>query len=279
MGFLRGAVITIFSIVLVISLFLMNFTLIVSWSLQHDNLQPALKTSATNFLKNTLNAESIFNGESESLMQAYCIVNKEYNFTYGEDTITIPCEVILKGEDAVIDYGVSNLIDIEYYKEYSCDFWKCVKDSQVPLVLFSEKAMDYWRGKFFLLLIVSFVLFALIFLISRKRPVTIAITGLLIIVSSLPFRKLDWVIHLIPKQFSGIISVFFTKAHEVFIIMLFVGLLFIGLGIAFRLLGLKLVFWESTPENTTNSGVSKSEMREIIKEEISKDNKPKKKKK
>lgn len=280
MGFIRGAAITLFSIVLLLSLFLMNLSLIISWSLEHDTLQPSLKVSASDFLKDSVDVKNIFGGETQTLMQSYCFVNTEYIFTYAGYTLTIPCEVIKKGTDFIIDYGMNNLIDSIYYTKYSCEFWKCVKDSSVPLVLFSEKAMDYWRNKFILLAIISIVLFALIFLISPKRPVIFIITGILLILSSLPFKKLGWALNLIPKEFSGIFSVFFTKANTVFIIILIIGFVFIGIGLVFRLFGLSMRFANFLSKNSDKEEVSKSEVREIVKEEISKKNavKPKKKK-
>lgn len=278
MGFIRGTAITLFSIVLLLSLFLMNLSLIVSWSLEHDTLQPALKISASDFLKNSLDAKNLFEGEAKTIMQSYCLVNSEYNFTYENYIFTIPCNVIEKGTDSIIDYEMNNIIDTVYYAKYDCEFWKCVKDSSVPLVLFSEKAMDYWRGKLLLLAIISIVMFALIFLISTKRPVTVIITGILIILSSLPFRSLNWALNLIPKEFSGIFSVFFTKAHIVFIIIFIIGLVFIGIGFAFRFFGWSMSFANFLKDSDKDE-ISKSEVREIVKEEISKKNLSKKRKK
>jgi hypothetical protein len=281
MGFIRGAAITLFSIVLLISLFLMNLSLTVSWSLEHDTLQSALNVSAGDFLKNSLGAEKVFGEETKAYMKSYCLVNNEYNFTYEKYIITIPCNVVAKGTDSMINYGIANLMDSVYYDKYDCEFWTCVKDSQVPLVLFSEKAMDYWRSKFILLALISFALFALTFLISTKKSVTLIVTGILLILSSLPFRSLNWALKVIPKQFSGIFSVFFTRAHSVFLIILIIGIIFIGIGFVFRFFGWSLSFGNFLAKESDKEEISKSEVREIVDEEISKKNsvKPKQKKK
>lgn len=275
MGFIRGTAITFLSFVLLLSLFFMNLSLILSWSLEHDTLQPVLKASATDFMKNSLNidVENALEGEGNA-MESACLVNSEYEFNYEGYNLTIPCEVIENGTDSIIDYGMNSFIDTIYYAEYNCEFWTCLKETSTPFVLFSEKAMDYWRAKFILLLIISFVLFALIFLISQNKPITVLITGVLIVLSALPFRQLNWVLTFIPKEFSGIFSVFFTKAHNVFIIMLIVGLLLVGIGLAFRLFGLSMNFMEWFSKDS-KEGVSKSEVREIVKEEISKKKKKK----
>jgi len=279
MGFIRGTAITLFSIILLLSLFLMNLSLIVSWSLEHDTLQPALKSSAGSFLKDSLDVKNVFEGEAKTLMSSYCLIESEYKFTYENYNITIPCEIIEKGPDSVINYGMDSFIDTIYYAEYNCEFWECMKESSIPFVLFSEKAMDYWRGKFLLLVLVSFVLFALIFLISKNRPVTFIVTGIFLVLSSLPFRKLNWVLKIIPDEFSGIFSVFFTKAHSVFIIMLIIGLIFIGVGLAFRFFGWSMNLANFLSKDSNKEEISKSEVRDIVKEEIYKKNAGKYKKK
>lgn len=280
MGFIRGTAITFFSIVLLISLFLMNLCLIVSWSLEHDTLKPALEGSASNILKDFLTNSDMFSAENQAHMKNYCSIDSEFKFTYENYNFTFPCQVIENGPDSIVSYGSDYFIDTIYYAEYNCEFWQCVKNSStVPFVLFSEKAMDYWRGKFLLLLALSFLIFALIFFISKNRPLTLIITGVLLIFSVFPFRKLSWVLTFIPEKFLGLFSVFFTKAHAVFVIILIIGIIFIGIGLAFRLFGWSMNLIKKSPEDSEKEVVSKSELREIVKEEISKKGSSKKREK
>jgi len=280
MGFIRGTIITFFSFVLLLSLFLMNLSLVLSWSMEYDTFQPALKTSASDFLKDSFGVENALEEEANTFMKSYCLINNEYNFEYEDYNLTIPCEVVEEGTDSVINYGMNYLIDTIYYAEYNCEFWECLKESSVPFVLFSEKAMEYWRAKFILLLLVSIVLFVLIFLISKNKPITVVITGILLIFSSLPFKKLEWALRIIPEQFSGIFSVFFTKAHNVFIIMLIIGIILIGIGFAFKFFGWSMNIRNWFSKDSDKEEISKSEVRKIVDEEISKKNiKPKKKNK
>lgn len=281
MGFIRGTAITFFSIVLLLSLFLMNVCLILSWSLEHDTFQPALKASASDFFKNSLNLdiENVLQEQASTLMKSYCLVKSEYTLTYENYSLTIPCEVIEKGTPSIIDYGLNSLIDKIYYAEYNCEFWKCIKETSIPFVLFSEKAMDYWRSKFILLAVISFVLFVLIFLVSKTKSIAFIIAGSLLVLSALPFGKLNLILTFIPKKFAGIFSVFFTKSHNVFIIIFIIGLIFIGIGFVFRFFGWSMNFTNWFSKDSDKEEISKSEVREIVDEEIAKKKSKSKKKK
>jgi uncharacterized membrane protein HdeD (DUF308 family) len=188
----------------------------VSLSLNHDTLQPALNSSINKLMGNFNNNQIVINEEE---------------------------------------------LDTLYYTEYNCEFWQCVKDSiassSFPLVLFSEKAKEYWTGKFILLAVLSFVLFVLILLISRNRSTTFIVTGILLIISALPFRKLDWVLKFVNEQVSSIFSVFFTKAHTVFIIMLVIGIIFIVWGILCKIFGWKIKFKKDEEITKKDSSDSK----------------------
>lgn len=248
MGFLRGTVITFFSIVLFIFLFFMSLTAVLSSSLNYNTLQPALKSYAGDMLQSFVDSENIFSVENRVYMKNYCSIQSEYKFTYENYSFVIPCGVIENGTNSIISYGADNFVNQIYYAEYNCEFWQCVKASSIPLVLISEKAREYWHGKFLLLLGLSIVIFALIFFISKNRPTTFIVTGILLIVSALPFRKLHWILTFIPEKFSGIFSAFFTKAHSVFVIILIIGIVFIFWGILCKIFEWKMEFGEEDSE-------------------------------
>jgi len=244
MGFLRGSVITFFSIILFVFLFFMSMTAILSSSLNYNTLQPALKTYAGDMLQGLTDSENIFSAENQVYMNNYCSISTDYMFTYENYSFVIPCNVIEQGKDEIIIYAADNFVNQTYYAEYNCEFWDCVKNSSVPLVLISEKARDYWHDKFILLLGLSIVIFALIFFISKNRSTTFIVTGVLLIFSALPFRKLDWILTFIPEKFSGIFSAFFTKAHSIFVVVLIIGIVFIVWGILCKVFGWKMEFGE-----------------------------------
>jgi hypothetical protein len=261
MGFIRGAVITLFSIVLFILLFLMSLTAILSSSLSYNTLQPALKTYAGDMLQGLTDSENIFSAENQVYMNNYCSISTDYMFTYDNYSFVIPCGTIEQGKDAIINYTVDNFVSQIYYTEYSCEFWQCVKTSPVPLVLLSQKAKDYWHEKFLVLLGLSIVLYGLIFFISKNRPTTFIVTGVLLILSSLPFRSLHWALRFIPEKFSGIFSVFFTRAHNVFVAVLIIGIVFIVWGILCKIFGWKMEFGEEDSEVKDSEEKQQSNLR------------------
>lgn len=282
MGFIRGAVISIFGFILFLSLILMNFSLTISLSLDYETLQPALKSSFGGILEDFLESGGMFSQENQKYLKNYCLIEKEYSFDYENQTFAIPCEIIQEGKESVVNYVLDNFTETIYYKEYDCKFWECVGSSQFPLVLISEKAKSYWGWNFLVLAALSFVLFALIFLISKNRPTSFISTGILAILSALPFRNLDMFLFFLPKEISAVFSVFFTKAHAVFMVLLVIGIFFILAGILSKIFKWKMKFSQDSPEKPVGKPgekpkqeVSKSEIRKIVKEELSKKNPPK----
>lgn len=238
MGFLRGVAIFFFTIVLIISILVMTFTWTVSWSLQYENVQPALKSAAQDFIKSSFLGED-FNIREDQL-QYSCLVQKNYEFSYELINVSVPCEIMEQGADSIIAYAAEPAVQQIYYADYNCEMWNCLKESSVPFFLFSEKSMDYWKEKFLIFAALSLIIFALIFLISKNRPVNFIVTGAIIILCSLPFNSLGWALFLLPSDLSGLFSVFFTKSHSVFIILLILGIAFIVTGIVSKIFGWKM---------------------------------------
>jgi hypothetical protein len=261
MGFLRGVIITFFSIVLFVFLFFMSLTSILSSSLNYNTLQPALKIYAGDMLQGITDSENIFSAKNQIYMNNYCSIQSEYKFTYENYSFVIPCNVIEQGKDGIISYAADNFVNQIYYTEYNCEFWQCVKNSTIPLVLISEKARDYWHDKFLLLFGLSIVIFALIFFISKNRSTTVIVTGILLILSALPFRKLHWILTFIPEKFSGIFSVFFTRAHGIFVIILIIGVVFIAWGILCKIFGWRMEFGEEDTEEEGQDEKNQSNLR------------------
>ncbi len=240
MGFLRGLAIFLFTILLVISVLAMAFTWTVSWSLQYENVQPALKEAAKDFIKTSFLGEDF--GIREDQLQYSCLVQENYELSYDMINISVPCEVMGQGADSIIEYAAEPAVQQIYYAEYDCEMWDCLKESSIPFFLFSEKSMDYWKDKFIIFVGLSLIIFVLIFLISKKRPANFIITGLILILCALPFDSLRWALFIIPSDFASLFSVFFTKSHSVFIIMLILGIAFAVAGILCLIFGWKMKF-------------------------------------
>lgn len=269
MGIIRGATVTVLSIILLLSFFLMAISLTLSWSLEYETIKPELKNSINELASEQFSLNENIEGRIVS-MQTYCLSNEEFVFEEEGYVLEIPCNVVSKGSNAVIDFGIDSIIEKIYYQEYNCGFWKCIKETGTPFVLLSENAMSYWKSKFYLLLLISVILSTLIFLISHRKHNAFLLTGILMIVSVLPLVKINFILSspLIPKSLGGIIQTFFTKSYNVFLIMFIIGFLIFLFGISLHFFGLgsRIARWLSR----NREGVSSEDVKEIVHAEISK---------
>ncbi|HOH04424.1 MAG TPA: hypothetical protein PK032_03035 [Candidatus Pacearchaeota archaeon] len=276
MSFIRGAVITLFGIVLTICILLMNVSITFASSLDYDDLKPALDNSANGVIDSIVDFEEVFGEE----LNNYCNIDSQYIFNYGNESFAIPCEVIEEGEDSIAIYIQNNFIEQIYYADYNCKFWECVKESEVPFVLISDKARVYWAGKAILLAIMSLVLFGLIFLVAENRPSKFISFGILLALCSLPFKNMNWISKIVPAQVAPLFSLFSQKAHTVFVIMLIISIILALIGIVALIFGWKMKFKEENLENKKSASlnqISREEIREMIREELYKKDISKKK--
>jgi len=199
MGFIRGSVIFILTFSLFIALFLGNIFLTLNWSLNYDNVQPYLKNLTNNLAKDS--------GSKAILLQEYnskrinCPEKESVKFSFEENQIEIPCNIINKDAKSTIDYVINETIPKIYYKNYKCDFLDCLKTKNQQLVLISEKGKEYWGNKFYSVLIISLIIFILIFLFAKEKHSSLILTGSMIIFSALPFKQITWLLSLIPNLF------------------------------------------------------------------------------
>ncbi|HOF44440.1 MAG TPA: hypothetical protein PKW70_03540 [Candidatus Pacearchaeota archaeon] len=276
MSFIRGAVITLFGLVLTICILLMNVSITFASSLDYDDLKPALDNSANGVIDSIVDFEEVFGKE----LNNYCNIDSQYIFNYGNESFAIPCEVIEEGEDSIATYIQNNFIEQIYYADYDCKFWECVKESEVPFVLISDKARVYWAGKAILLAVMSLVLFGLIFLVAENRPSKFISFGILLALCSLPFKNMNWISKIVPAQVAPLFSLFSQKAHTVFVIMLIISIILALIGIVALIFGWKMKFKEENLENKKSASlnqISREEIREMIREELYKKDISKKK--
>jgi len=264
MGFFRGGLLVTVSILLFLSLLLGNIFLVLSISLQYDNVKSGLVPIVREFVEDQSDLiTGDFNltiemGEARELMRNYCLNNTEYVFSEGGYNFTIPCDLVNETVETFVEQGIDSIIEQTYYKEYDCDFLDCFGEEPLPLFLISEKAKDYWKEKFYFSIIASLILTVLIFLlVEQKQNFPILIGGLLAL-SSVPLLKLENLSSLIGVGSLEFISFFFNKSANVFWLFFIVGLLIFGLGIAWRLLNLE----------SRKKKFSKKEVRQIVKGEI-----------
>lgn len=274
MGMIRGGLFVIASFALFLSFFAGNVFLTLDWSLEYDTLRPELTSIIKDIAaESEINLDEVME-ENFVIMESYCQNNSEYVFSKQEYIFVIPCDIVSQGSEAVIEQGINNLLKEFYYKEYDCGFWECVKQSDAgqPFVLVSEKARDYWNNKFYLALVVSLILIILMFFLIETKHSLFTVVGCLLIISSLPFMKLNWLLSFISDaSFLQFFTIFFIKAYNVFLISFIIGLALLGVGIGLKFfnIGFKISDFFSKKEKVKEN-VSKKDIKEIVKEEISK---------
>lgn len=245
MGVLRSFGVVIVAILLFVSLLLLGTFATLSSSLNYDVVSPQIKP----LIKDTINLTPIY--DYEDVMNDSCI--NQTNFVYNDSnySFVIPCEVVANGTEAILDYQIDSLIYDNYYKNYTCKFWSCFKETGGPFFLVSQTAKDYWDSKFNRFLFFSIVLAGLLFLLVKKKVNFPILTGVLLILSFIPIANLDsigkFIVKLIfssmKRAVSGInsidlnsfSSIFFSQANSVFLYGLTVGLILIGLGVFLKL--------------------------------------------
>jgi len=220
-------------------------------------------------------------------MQVFCLSNPEYVFNAegsnanGFDfNFVLPCEVISQGSQGVLTYFKTSFIENIYYQDYDCDFWDCFEKTKSPFFLISEKARNYWNGKFYFALLVSLILVALIFLLAEKKSNTFIIAGGVLILAGLPFVKLDWALSFIQdKNVLGLLLIFFDKAYIVFLLSLIIGILLVTIGILFKVFNMSFKISEFFSKISKKGKETKEISKEIkpVKEEIKKVKKMEKK--
>ncbi len=281
MGFIKSGIVIFLSVVLFLSLFLGNSFLTLSWSLEYETVSPNLASFANSFIDDVGVLEILTN--NYGVMEVYCLSNSNFPLNQDDFNLEIPCDVINQGVGDVISYGIDAFVSQIYYKNYDCSFWECLKVENTPYVLVSEKARVYWKSLFYWALLLSCVLFVLLFLFTDSKNSPLTIAGILMIIAALPFRKLNWVMSFIPdSSLFDLATVFLSRAYNVFLIMVIIGIILFAVGIAFHFFGFGMkisnfISWlfnkkEKKGEIPLNEEgkekFTKEEVKDIVKEEV-----------
>jgi hypothetical protein len=222
MSAIRGVLLILVAVFLFLSFLSLNLLWTLSASLNYDTLQRESTIIVNDFLQET-NITNIIH-QNYHLIQFYCQNYSNYVFNYQGHTFDIPCSIALQGENAIIEEGVKDAIHDVYYEEYNCNFFDCFKKSPIPLFLISKKAYDFWVEKFYFCLITSFILFILVFLLVEKKTNAFILSGSLLIISAIPFIKLDYLYSLFSnKMIFKFLEIFFSQAFQVSIKTLLIG--------------------------------------------------------
>ncbi len=273
MGLIRGGLLTLAVILLFVSLFAMNTFWTISSSLEYEVIKPELVSVVNDIIRNQTSVASEMD-EAVDEMRVICLEDVEVVRTFGDEEYSFPCEVLSQGSEAVITYAVSSLVEKKYYQEYDCYFWEC--SYTPPYHLVSAKAQDYWNGWFYWSLILSLVFAAMIFFLVENKHNFPLVLGGVIIISALPFAKVSWLLSLLGHwDFLHFFVLFFSKAYNVFLIMLVAGIISLGIGIVLKFLGIGqflvgLLGKDKSGEISVDEEDSEEEAEEEIKEKKAK---------
>lgn len=236
MGIIKGVLLTIVSVLLIISFFLTGGLFTLSGSLEYENIQGELVP----IVVESLDVEGAFsNGinDNYALIADQCSNKTEVVFGEGPEALIVSCEVVLQGPDAIFDDMVMTTVDRTYYAEYDCNFLDCFdKYSGEPYFLVSDHSHDYFSSKKFLFLVITLILFACAVFLSEVKSSGFILGGVLLIIASLPFAKLEWFLSLFAAvEMLQFFSFMFMKASSVFWSSLFIGLFLIIVGVVWKL--------------------------------------------
>lgn len=265
MGIIRGALVTLITILLFGSLFLTGSFLTLSMSLNYQVIQ--LKVVDT--LIEQTNISDQISSELED-MQDYCQNNTHYMKTFENYSIDIPCSIINQdSEETIVNYIVSSVVEKNYYKEYDCNFMDCFVQDGNPFFVFSEHSKDYFNSWFYKSLIISLVLAGLIFVFMEKRNNLFFLLGIVLIILSFLFLGIGKIVSLIIGwEFAQIVGVLFTQSYSVFMIFIISGIVLIGMGILLKFLSFgRFIERLFRRDEKVNKEDVKKEIKEAIKEE------------
>lgn len=239
MGFIRSGLVFILAIALFIALFVGNLFLTLNWSLDYNHVSPYIQNISSD-LASSSGSKAIILQDYES-KKILCQIqnNTSLNFSLNEEKISVPCEVVNTGAKPVIEYVINESIPLYYYKNYNCTLIDCVQKENQPLALVSQNAKNYWGKEFSSLLIISLIIFGLLFLFVKEKYSAFVLAGIMTIFSAIPFRQITWILSLLPDLLPfKVIPIFFTESGSVFVLMLIIGILLISIGI-----GIKFFDW------------------------------------
>lgn len=263
MGVIRGILLIFVASLFFLAVFLSFLTFTLASSLKYDNVKVEMTSLIKNIAENQLGLNEKIN-QLLPVMKRYCNTSSEYVFNYSNYTIVFPCETILQGGNAIIDYGSGEIVKQIYYKDYQCSFFDCFSKQQgLPLFLISESTRIFLISKFYLLLVASIVLIILMFLLVEKKSNAGILAGISVIFAALPLKLLSGIIPNLSKSlgdFSGIFNVFFSGADFVFLRGIILGGLILAIGLIFKIFGIEMKIYNFISKSR------KEPVKEIIKE-------------
>jgi len=278
MGLIRGGLLVITSVVLFAFFLIGNSLLVVSNSLEYENIQEELVPVITEIIDEQINLDQIVEDKLPA-MESYCVNNSEFVFNAEGRTLDISCGSIEQGNEMIVKEIIEDSVEEVYYQEYDCGFIECLKEQKsIPFFLLSAQTQSYFENKFYIVMLICLGLSALVFLLVESKTNMPILVGALLVVSSLPFLKLDSIAGFFAdKSLLQFFTFLFTQSYSVFIKSFILGLVLIAIGIFFKFFnwGFKISEFigkfrnKNTQISQKNVAPNKKENEKITKKSIS----------
>jgi hypothetical protein len=247
MGVIRNVLLVLVTVLLFLSFFSSVLFLVLSSSLTYNNVQNQSVSIIHSFLQSSFNITSVV-AQNYPFIQMYCQNHDSYIFSAQNYTFNIPCNVSLKGQEAIIDEGIREVVNQIYYKDYGCNFFDCFKQAKIPVFLISEMSRNFFLNLFFLSLGVSLLLLALAFFFIEKKTSLPILSGSVLIIASLPFMKIGNLVNFLSdKIYFQFIKIFFSESRNISIIFLIIGGTLLVFGVLLKIfkMGFSISEWIS----------------------------------
>lgn len=276
MGFIRGGLLVIVSVLFFVGMLIANTVYTVKESIDYENVKVGFPEVVNNVLKDEFNTTDFIDADSLEEAEIYCSNNSYFaveESIEGLDVgINVSCDSINIGEEAIIDEIVDETLDQVYYKDYNCEWVECLQEESNIFYIVSEDFQNYLTSKFYFVFISLIVLFALIFLLTESKANAFIITGILIIVSSLPFLKIEDLFLSIGSGAFKFVGLLFSASMGVFFKVLVIGIIILIIGIILKLfnIGFKIseFFNREDKDKKIEQAVSKEEVKNIVKSDV-----------
>jgi len=226
MGFIRGGLLIVVSVLLFVVFLAGNVLWTLDKSLDYEKIKPELVSAVKEAIESEINVSEVVSEEFEK-MEAYCLDNSEYVFSHEDSgrVFEVGCEVVAQGPDVVVDYAIEDFVE-EIYEGKS-------EEAKFDFAGLKDKINSY----FYYALFAAIALFVLIFFLAEAKSNAFILGGSLLIVSALPFAKIDSFFSFVPFDFVEYFGIFFSQAYSVFLTSLITGLVVLGVGISMKFFG------------------------------------------
>jgi hypothetical protein len=260
MGLIKGGIVTIISFLLLCSFFFLNTSLTLTRSLEYDVVHGEIAKTVNDLIVSSSLQDKFLSFKQGT--DSFCLNNSEYVFSSVGHAFVINCSLLDSSFEEIIDSNVERMTQDIYYKEYDCGFFDCISKTHSPEFLVSKHTRDYWNSKFYLALVLSLILIGVLLFFVENRYNLPIWSGIVLIISSLPFMKIDWFIGLFSKlPILDFMNVFISQGYSVFLTMFPIGIALIVLGVILRIKGF------ATGETKM---VSEKDLKDFVRKEIKK---------